>query len=311
MKKLVVISSIIILIYMFTIPAYAANISDGFNVDAKTSYEIKDVVVGVEDEKTGELVAKLPDGVVIKAKGRFSETIRLMVMPIRKETNEEWNWLQSITKTTGVNKSAYYFFFMDDKGKRVEAGEGCEISVKSNVRTQNVHVYYITSGGLKKELKSFIEDYVVKFNMVRNGFYTLTVRDSNKDIEQDLKKDEDGIKGKDKYKNNKDNKDNKDNNDEDDKKDNNEDEKDKSDDQEDVSDGEKEEDGGDGDDEINDDDAYDSDDSEEVQLGSGTSNMQEKEPINWGIIIVILIIMIIIFIIFIIISRKKKKEDED
>ena len=32
MKKSVLISSIIILIYMFTIPAYAANISDGFNV---------------------------------------------------------------------------------------------------------------------------------------------------------------------------------------------------------------------------------------------------------------------------------------
>ena len=75
MKKSFLISGIIILIGMFSMPSYAANISDGFNVDAKTELEIKDVVVGVEDEVTGELVAKMPDGVIVKARGKFADSM--------------------------------------------------------------------------------------------------------------------------------------------------------------------------------------------------------------------------------------------
>jgi hypothetical protein len=123
-----------------------------------------------------EIKVELEDGTVIRATGEFEDTVRLMVMPITKSMTKEWNWLQSVTKKIGENKSCYDIFFINSSGKRVDGGEGSQISVMTNSKIKNLAVYYIESNGKEKKLDSTVEEYVVKFKMMKNGYYTLLTK---------------------------------------------------------------------------------------------------------------------------------------
>ena len=116
--------------------SYAADISNRFNVEVKTKYVEKDVVVGDEDKKSGDLVAKMDDGVVIMAKGTFVENTQLMVKNIQKSKKDEWDWIQGIIGEMGIKKYVYYIFFVDKDGKTIEDVKGCEISVLSHALIQ-------------------------------------------------------------------------------------------------------------------------------------------------------------------------------
>ena len=283
MKKALFVLLIIINICVVSTSSYAANMEDDFNVYAKAEVTIKDVVVAKKDVSTGEYIAKMPDGVIVKAKpkSKIPDTIQLMVMPIKKNINKEWEWLQSITKTLGVNKSAYDIFFVNSKGERVNTSNGCEISVISTERRQDVHVFYIDSDGEKSELRSRIENYAVKFNMVKNGFYTLLVKTKNSDKEFDFIKDKDKL-------------------DEDDgsNKEDGEDEEGK-----DSEENEKL-------DDENKDNADSKDDENYDEMLEGYQSevddvIDEESEINWIIIGIILALIIVIIVVYVIFKRKK------
>ena len=291
MKRVLLVLLIIINICIISTSSFAANLEDEFNVYAKSEVTIKDAVVAKKDESTGDYVAKMADGVIVKArpKGTIPDTIQLMVMPIKKNINKEWEWLQSITKTLGVNKSAYDIFFVNSKGKRVNTSAGCEISVISTERRQDVHVFYIDNDGKKSELKSRIENYAVKFNMVRNGFYTLLVKSKNSDKEFDFIKDKDKF-DKDEGGKGEDGKDSEDSENEDDEEIDDEDDAGKDKDKEDSSDDE------------NYDDMLDGYQSEVDDV------TDEESEINWVIIVIILVLITVILVVLILFKRKKDSE---
>ncbi|MBE5934460.1 MAG: hypothetical protein E7262_01545 [Lachnospiraceae bacterium] len=194
MKRKVFVLTLLLMIIVCSFCAYAAKDQKEFGVHARTMYSVEDAVVGTVDTKTGEHVVNLDDGKLqIRVSGIIDEAARLMVMPIKKDKKEVWSWLQSITKEIGENKSAYDIFFVDDRGERIEVGEGSQVSVISNVRQQKVAVYYITDAGEHNALKSIIEEYVVKFNMIRNGYYTLLVQNGKEEIGTDFEKGDDKI----------------------------------------------------------------------------------------------------------------------
>lgn len=179
MKKMVCILTFLFSFIMCGVTCYGAEIEKDIPVNAKTEVIMEGVKEGVR-VKDNEIKVEMDDGTIIKAEGEFEDTVRLMVMPIKKSMKKEWNWLQKITKRIGVNKSAYDIFFINSKGVRVDAGKGSQISVMSRDRLKDINVYFIGSNGGQSKLKSKIEEYVVKFKMVRNGYYTLVIANDNK-----------------------------------------------------------------------------------------------------------------------------------
>ena len=266
------------MILLMSTTVWAAKEEKEFGVHARTKYGVQDVVEGTVDAKTGEHVVKLDDGKLeIRVNGIIDEAARLMVMPIRKDKKEIWAWLQSITKEIGENKSAYDIFFVDEKGDRIEVGEGSQVSVISNIKTQKVAVYYITDEGQHNALKAIIEAYVVKFNMIRNGYYTLLVQNGKDQIGKDFEKGDEKIDPKD--------------------------EEDKEDDKEDEESEDEEE------SEL----PYDETDNENDGEGLGkpgeTSPEAAKADAMW--LIIMFVIIAVTIVLFIIIFAKKKKNKDD
>ncbi len=316
MKK--IISTIVFALALcgISVVSYASEIEKDISVNAKTQYDITDVVEGVRVD-TDEIKVELEDGTVIRATGEFEDTIRLMVMPITKSMTKEWNWLQSVTKKIGENKSCYDIFFINSSGKRVDGGEGSEISVMTNSKIKNLVVYYIEASGQEKKLDSTVEEYAVKFKMMKNGYYTL--------LSKSIPKKQSSSKPTKKPSNKKTNtsKNDKDVDDDEDEKDRDEDKEDIKDEEEIIEDEDiidNEDDiTDDGDDKTlddmhdhNDDDEEDVDDDGKRPDGSGTG--KEDKDNGLGDIITLLSIVFVFIatgIIFLIILKKKKKEKED
>ena len=278
MKKKIFVLSLLLMIGVLSTTAWAAKEEKEFGVHARTKYGVKDVVEGTVDEKTGEHVVMLEDGKLqIRVNGIIDEAARLMVMPIRKDKKEIWAWLQSITKEIGENKSAYDIFFVDEKGDRIEVGEGSQVSVISNVRTQKVAVYYITDAGEHNPLKAIIEEYVVKFNMIRNGYYTLLVQNGKDQIGKDFEKGDEQIGPKDEEKED-----------------------------EDKQDEEKED---------EDDFSYDETENESDDVGAGqygtTPEGDSKKDAMWLIVMFVIVAVTIILFIIIFAKKKKNKDNEE
>ncbi|MBE5934336.1 MAG: hypothetical protein E7262_00915 [Lachnospiraceae bacterium] len=301
MKNKLFILLVMILCVTLCVPCYAQNIKSDKEIEeekdvtVKSEVVIDDVYASEKDPVTGDLVVKLPKGPVIRAAGKFEDTIRLMIRPIKKEKKrQEWNWLQGITKKVGVNKSAYDIFFVNSKGIRVEAGRGCEVSVISNEKRQDVFVYYIENSGDKRQLKSYIEEYVVKFKMVKNGYYTLLVKNGDKELEEDFSKGDDDKSDKDK-------------------------DKDKQEEDDELSDKDKQDDDDDKDQEEEDNEEEDDDDSEDDKEPDGAAlddDLQEltaqSEQIDIKVLVIaITILVLLLFLIFFLWKKKKKEEEEE
>lgn len=190
MKKIVCVLTFLFSFIMCGVNCYGAEIEKDIPVNAKTEVIMEGVKEGVR-VKENEIKVEMDDGTIIRAEGEFEDTIRLMVMPIKKSMKKEWNWLQKATKRIGINKSAYDIFFVNSKGVRVDAGKGSQISVMSRDRLKDINVYFIGDNGENSKLKSKIEEYVVKFKMVRNGYYTLVISNDSK---AGFTKDDDSIK---------------------------------------------------------------------------------------------------------------------
>lgn len=309
MRKLVSILVFAITIVGMYSFSYASEIEKDIAVNAKTQYEITDVVEGVRVDED-EIEVELGDGTVIRATGEFEDTIRLMVMPITKSMTKEWNWLQSVTKKIGENKSAYDIFFINSLGKRVDGGEGSQISVMTNSKMKDLSVYYIESTGKETKLESTMEEYVVKFKMMKNGYYTLLTKSIPKKTSNSTSKSKKKTTSK---KDNK--KNNKDESDKVDEEENKDEEKDEEKEQEDTDSIE---------DNDNDDTSYedlydysdnDGDDSEDKKPdgSSGNGNKGGNKKSVGDIITLLSIIFVFIStgIIFLIILKKKKKEKDD
>lgn len=188
MKKTIYLSVVMLGIFLLSGVCYAGNIDKSIPIKAKSEYILEGAVEGERKSNT-ELVAKLDDGTVITANGVFDEAVSLMVMPIKKNMKKEWDWLQSVTEELGINKSAYDIFFINTMGEKVDLGAGSQISVMSQDKTTDVSVFYIESDGEKSRLKAILEEYVVKFKMVKNGYYALLVA-NNDLLTETLKKTE-------------------------------------------------------------------------------------------------------------------------
>lgn len=190
MKKIVCALTFLLSFVVYVVESYGTEIEKDIPVNAKTEVVMEGVKEGVR-VKNDEIKVEMDDGTIIRAQGEFEDTIRLMVMPIKKSMKKEWNWLQKATKKIGINKSAYDIFFVNSKGIRVDAGKGSQISVMSRDRQKDINVYFIESDGVQSKLKSKIEEYVVKFKMVKNGYYTLVIANDNK---ANFNKDDESIK---------------------------------------------------------------------------------------------------------------------
>lgn len=190
MKKIVCALTFLLSFVVCGVESYGAEIEKDIPINAKTEVVMEGVKEGVR-VKNDEIKVEMDDGTIIRAQGEFEDTIRLMVMPIKKSMKKEWNWLQKATKKIGINKSAYDIFFVNSKGMRVDAGKGSQISVMSRDRQKDINVYFIESDGVQSKLKSKIEEYVVKFKMVKNGYYTLVIANDNK---ANFNKDDESIK---------------------------------------------------------------------------------------------------------------------
>lgn len=196
MKKIIYINVFLLIIILFSNVCYAGNIDKDISVKAKSEYKLEGAVEGEKVSNTQQ-VAKLDDGTIITANGIFDDAISLMVMPIKKNMKKEWEWLQSVTEELGINKSAYDIFFINTRGEKVDLGAGSQISVMSQDKTTDVSVFYIEPDGEKSRLKAILEEYVVKFKMVKNGYYALLVS-NDKLLTEKLNK----IENKNKDKNN-------------------------------------------------------------------------------------------------------------
>ena len=274
--------------------SYAAEIEKDIPVNAKTEVVMEGIKEGVRVTDK-EIKVELDDGTIITAQGEFEETIRLMVMPIKKSMKEEWSWLQNATKRIGINKSAYDIFFINSSGIRVDGGKGSQISVMSRDRLKVIHVYFIDSEGEQSKLKSKIEEYVVKFKMVRNGYYTLVIANEKK---AELNKDDNKIEEV--INNNNDNSDkNTDKLDTENDKSENKNESEKND-------------NNNEDDDILDKDNSDKDNSDnnKVKPDGSQNDENDNQGINYRFILMIVGIFLVTGIIFIIILFKRKKDDE-
>lgn len=179
MKKKVCVLTFLLSFIICGGECYGAEIEKDISVNARTEVIMESVEEGVR-VKENEIKVEMDDGTIITAQGEFEDTIRLMVMPIKKSMKKEWKWLQNATKRIGINKSAYDIFFVNSSGVRVNAGKGSQISVMSRDRIKDINVYFIESDGAQSKLKTKIEEYVVKFKMVRNGYYTLVIDNNSK-----------------------------------------------------------------------------------------------------------------------------------
>ena len=149
------------------------------NNDYKT--DIEGATEGVKTSDN-EIQVELNNGMIISAMGDFEESIRLMVKEI-KSKRKEWNWVNSLTKDIGINKGIYDIFFVNSKGVKVNTGRGTKISILSREKLQKADVYYIRTSSERLKLKSWKEEYTVKFRMIENGYYTLILNDKNNLIE--------------------------------------------------------------------------------------------------------------------------------
>ena len=149
------------------------------NNDYKT--DIEGAIEGVKTSDN-EIQVELNNGMRISAMGDFEESIRLMVKEI-KSKRKEWDWVNSLTKDIGINKGIYDIFFVNSKGVKVNTGRGTKISILSREKLQKADVYYIRTSSERLKLKSWKEEYTVKFRMIENGYYTLILNDKNNFIE--------------------------------------------------------------------------------------------------------------------------------
>lgn len=149
------------------------------NNDYKT--DIEGAIEGVKTSDN-EIQVELTNGMVISAMGDFEESIRLMVKEI-KSKRKEWDWVNSLTKDIGTNKGLYDIFFVNSKGVKVNTGKGTKISILSREKLQKADVYYIRTSSERLKLKSWKEEYTVKFRMIENGYYTLILNDKNNIID--------------------------------------------------------------------------------------------------------------------------------
>ena len=149
------------------------------NNDYKT--DIEGAIEGVKTSDN-EIQVELNNGMRISAIGDFEESIRLMVKEI-KSKRKEWDWVNSLTKDIGINKGIYDIFFVNSKGVKVNTGRGTKISILSREKLQKADVYYIRTSSERLKLKSWKEEYTVKFRMIENGYYTLILNDKNNLIE--------------------------------------------------------------------------------------------------------------------------------
>ena len=77
--------------------SYAAEIEKDIPVNAKTEVVMEGIKEGVRVTDK-EIKVELDDGTIITAQGEFEETIRLMVMPIKKSMKEEWSCYKMLQK---------------------------------------------------------------------------------------------------------------------------------------------------------------------------------------------------------------------
>ena len=254
---------------------YAAEVEQDIPVNAKSEVLVEGAIEGVRvnDE---EIKVEMDDGTVITAQGEFEESIRLMVMPIKKSMKKEWNWLQDVMKRIGVNKSAYDIFFVNSAGVRVDGCQGSQISVMSRDRLKDIHVYFIDSEGEQSKLKSKIEEYVVKFKMVRNGYYTLVIANEK---QMDLSKDNDSIKDITQ--------------------------------KDDTSSEDKSSDGKSDSEEKSDDEDSDDGSGKKVDGSQSSSSKKETDSLDMKYILLIVGVFLVTGIIFKIILLKRKKDEED
>ena len=258
----------------------SSGLTDRDNIDSNVSIEGAIEGVRVSDE---EIRVEIDENTIITAQGSFSDTIRLMVKVIKK-TRKEWNWIKNITKNIGENRSAYDIFFVDKKGKRVDIEEGTRISIMSREKMHNVEVYYINNSKKKIKIKSKKEDYVIKFKMIKNGYYALLIEAGN-NKEDSVLDDKDSKKDKDEESDNADIKDNIDENENIDNKDAGQE---------------------------NDTQKKDTIDKKIINDTIANKDKEENKKVNslsW--IIIMLIVLIIVSLIMFIIFWKKNKKDKE
>ena len=258
----------------------SSGLTDRDNIDSNVSIEGAIEGVRVSDE---EIRVQIDENTIITAQGSFSDTIRLMVKVIKK-TRKEWNWIKNITKNIGENRSAYDIFFVDKKGKRVDIEEGTRISIMSREKMHNVEVYYINNSKKKIKIKSKKEDYVIKFKMIKNGYYALLIEAGN-NKEDSVLDDKDSKKDKDEESDNADIKDNIDENENIDNKDAGQE---------------------------NDTQKKDTIDKKIINDTIANKDKEENKKVNslsW--IIIMLIVLIIVSLIMFIIFWKKNKKDKE
>lgn len=206
------------------------------------------------------------------------------MVKVIKKTRKEWNWIKNITKNIGENRSAYDIFFVDKKGKRVDIEEGTRISIMSREKMHNVEVYYINNSKKKIKIKSKKEDYVIKFKMIKNGYYALLIEAGN-NKEDSVLDDKDSKKDKDEESDNADIKDNIDENENIDNKDAGQE---------------------------NDTQKKDTIDKKIINDTIANKDKEENKKVNslsW--IIIMLIVLIIVSLIMFIIFWKKNKKDKE
>ena len=293
------------------------NMYDKYAKDNDYKTDTEGAIEGVKVSNS-EIQVDLGNGMMIIARGSFDNTLRLMIKKI-KIKKKEWRWINSLTKNIGTNKGVYDIFFINSKGVKVNTGRGTKLSIMSREKLDKTDVFYIKSSGDRQKLKSVKEEYIVKFRMIQNGYYTLVMNDKSTTIEgneQGVNVVGEGDKS-DKKKDDKDNNTdkNKDNKGQDNKNQENTDldGNDNVNDKTGEEDEQKRENDGNG----NDDEEPDvitgegeSQEDSEYDFENDSKQQEKNEGINWFIIGGIILVIVTLLVIFLIVFKRKKRENE-